>query len=75
MNNHYFPDGKVNVRAVRHDLRGLLMPFDTAIKCISAGDIENGLNLQRQILAKLKIIAEALTENPESASKPTAEGG
>ncbi len=64
MNSRYISDGIVDVRSLRHDLRGLLTPLETGLVCMKSGEETDGLMLQEEVLKKLKSIVEQLDAAP-----------
>ncbi len=64
MKNHYFSDGTLDVRSLRHDLRGLLTPLSTGLDCMKTGEQADGLMLQEEVLKKLQSIVEQLDAAP-----------
>ncbi len=49
-----------DIRLLRHDLRGLIMPLAIALECMKSGEQTDGLMLQEEVLKKLKSIVEQL---------------
>lgn len=64
MNSRYISDGTLDVRSLRHDLRGLLTPLATGLECMKSGEQTDGLMLQEEVLKKLKRIVEQLDAAP-----------
>lgn len=69
MSSRYISDGKIDVRSLRHDLRGLLTPLETGLVCMKSGEEADGLMLQEEVLKKLKNIVEQLDAAPIHGEK------
>lgn len=50
----------IDLRSLRHDLRGLLTPLEMGLSCFKLGEDSDGLMLQEEVLKKLKMIVEQL---------------
>jgi hypothetical protein len=66
MSSHYVTDDSVDLRALRHDLRGLIMPLGIALGAMKSGQEAEGLELQEEVLKKLRSIVAQLDGAPES---------
>ena len=75
MKNHYFSDGTLDLRSLRHDLRGLMTPLETGLSCMKSGEESDGLMLQEEVLKKLKSIVEQLDAAPAHGEQMEKEPG
>lgn len=75
MSSRYMNDKTFDVRSLRHDLRGLLMPLATGLECMKAGEQADGLMLQEEVLKKLKSIVEQLDAAPTHGEQVEKEPG
>lgn len=64
MSDSYSSDGRLDIRSLRHDLVGVLCPFETALSCMKSGQEKDGLMLQEEVLKKLTVIIERLKQTP-----------
>lgn len=65
MSGRYFTEDKLDLRSLRHDLRGVIAPLAVGISAMKSGSISDGLMLQDEVLKKLKNVLGELDKMSE----------